>query len=137
MGKDELISKVPDDAILEVHWPDPKPGAEVTAEEGARRAFNGPDFCCLARSPIEQAECDHDSVDPSNHDQMCEYHSCLYEIRAATEAQKEKDANANPAAIECPRKRCMADVGMPCENSHGVFVPCHPERWQAAIRGQE
>jgi len=57
--------------------------SEKTPEERARRAFNGSDFCCLDRSPQSGVLCCHDTVDPSRHDDLCEYHSCLLEIRAA------------------------------------------------------
>ena len=59
------------------------------------------------------------------------------EIRAAVEVETERCAKKNPAAVPCPKNNCPADIGEPCEDERsGLFVPCHPERWQAAIRAR-
>ena len=59
------------------------------------------------------------------------------EFRAFIAAERERCVNKNPAAIPCPKKSCAADIGMPCEDEHNkFFIPCHPERWRAAIRAE-
>ena len=56
-------------------------------------------------------------------------------VRAAVAEQREKDANTNPAGIACPKRNCREEKGFPCiSNETGLMAPCHPERWQAAIR---
>ena len=63
------------------------------------------------------------------------YATIAGEIRLAVAAENERCAKANPANVPCPKKSCAVGIGVPCEDEHNKFwIPCHPERWQAAIR---
>ena len=55
--------------------------------------------------------------------------------KIAVAAENERCAKVNPANVPCPKKSCMVGIGVPCEDEHNKFwIPCHPERYQAAIR---
>ncbi len=88
-----------------------------TPEERAARAFGGVE-CCLNWPENLRHECVHDTVDPCRVDELCEYHSCLFEIRAAVEAETE---------------RC-AKVAEGCEVTSTYTDPLGNDQIAAAIR---